>query len=296
MQASISRGPRLPVVHRAAPISLVVSVFIAFLILSACSVPGHAQYAASLQGTVADPTGAVIPDAKVTLTDKETNRTLTAQSNGSGTYTIGALEPSNYKVEVSRTGFKNKVVDNVRILANQPNALNVTLEVGATSAETVTVNAASEPVIDTATGQLGSTVSQNEISHLPSYGRDVYQLVQLAPGMFGDQSQAGGGGTNNLPGNQGPGGSGANNGIFSTENRPQAFASGGRNDTNNVTLDGVGVTSVTWGGAAVITPNEDSVKEVKIVSNSYAAEWGRTSGAQIQVWHQQFSRISLYPG
>ena len=285
MQASISRGPRLPVVYRAANFSL-IPVLIALLVLAVCSARGYAQYAASLQGTVADPTGAVIPEAKVTLTDKETNRTLTAQSNGSGSYTIGALEPSSYKVEVSRTGFKNKVVDNVRILANQPNSLNVTLEVGATSAETVTVNAASEPVIDTATGQLGATVSQNEISHLPSYGRDVYQLVQLAPGMFGDQSQAGGGGTNNLPGNQGPGGSGANNGIFSTENRPQAFASGGRNDTNNVTLDGVGVTSVTWGGAAVITPNEDSVKEVKIVSNSYDAEWGRTSGAQIQVTSQ----------
>ena len=215
MQASISRGPRLPVVYRAANFSL-IPVLIALLVLAVCSARGYAQYAASLQGTVADPTGAVIPDAKVTLTDKETNRTLTAQSNGSGSYTIGALEPSSYKVEVSRTGFKNKVVDNVRILANQPNSLNVTLEVGATSAETVTVNAASEPVIDTATGQLGATVSQNEISHLPSYGRDVYQLVQLAPGMFGDQSQAGGGGTNNLPGNQGPGGSGANNGIFST--------------------------------------------------------------------------------
>jgi len=259
---------------------------IVLLALAVCSMPASAQYAASLQGTVADPTGAVIPDATVTLTDKETNRTLTAQSNGSGTYTIGALQPSAYKVTVTRSGFKNKVVDNVRILANQPNSLNVTLEVGTTNAETVTVNAETQPVIDTATGQLGSTISQNEIGSLPSYGRDPYQLVQLAPGMFGDQSQAGGGGTNNLPGNQGPGGSSATSGIFSTENRPQAFASGGRNDTNNITLDGVGVTSVTWGGAAVITPNEDSVKEIKIVSNSYDAEWGRSSGAQVQVTSQ----------
>lgn len=286
MQANISRGPRLPLDHSAAVSHLRISILIAILVFAGFSIPSGAQYSASLQGTVADPSGAVIPDATVTLTDKETNRTLTAQSNGAGTYTIGALQPSTYKVTVSRTGFKNKVVDDVRILANQPNALNVTLEVGTTNAETVTVSASTEPLIDQATGQLGSTISQEQIGNLPSYGRDVYQLVQLAPGMFGDQSQAGGGGTNNLPGNQGPGGSSATSGIFSTENRPQAFASGGRNDTNNITLDGVGVTSVTWGGAAVITPNEDSVKEVKVVSNSYDAEWGRTSGAQIQVTSQ----------
>jgi hypothetical protein len=286
MQANTTRGPRLQAGHRTVVSQFSIGSLIVLLALTVFSIPARAQYAASLQGTVADPTGAVIPDATVTLTDKETNRNLTAQSNGSGTYTIGGLQPSTYKVTVTRTGFKNKLVDNVRILANQPNSLNVTLEVGTTNAETVTVNAETQPVIDTATGQLGSTISQNQIGNLPSYGRDVYQLVQLAPGMFGDQSQAGGGGTNNLPGNQGPGGSSATSGIFSTENRPQAFASGGRNDTNNITLDGVGVTSVTWGGAAVITPNEDSVKEVKIVANSYDAEWGRTSGAQIQVTSQ----------
>jgi len=68
-----------------------------------------------------------------------------------------------------------------------------------------------------------------------------------------------------------------------TENKPQAFANGQRNDTNGISLDGVQVTSVTWGSAAVITPNPDTIKEIKVDVNGYDAEFGRFSGAQIQM-------------
>jgi hypothetical protein len=104
--------------------------------------------------------------------------------------------------------------------------------------------------------------------------------------MFGDGSQGSGGGTRNLPGNQGDGGSGNSAGVFQTENKPQVFGNGGRNDTNGISLDGVSITSVTWGSAAIITPSEDSIKEMKVVANSYDAEYGRASGAQIQVLSQ----------
>ena len=59
-----------------------------------------------------------------------------------------------------------------------------------------------------------------------------------------------------------------------TENKPQVFGNGGRNDTNGITIDGVQVTSVTWGSAAVITPNPDTIKEMKVVTNPYDAELG----------------------
>src|SRR4051812_9646168 len=101
MQANILRGPRFPLHQTAAVHQLSLFILLAMLVLAGLSTPSHGQYAASLQGTVADPTGAVIPDVTITLTDKETNRTLTAQSNGSGTYTIGALQPSSYKVSVT---------------------------------------------------------------------------------------------------------------------------------------------------------------------------------------------------
>jgi Carboxypeptidase regulatory-like domain len=257
----------------------------AILLLLFIAVPAQAQYNASLQGTVADAQGALVPGATLTLTDKETNRTLKATSNNGGDYVFTELLPSIYKLEVSRDGFKTQVIDNLKILSEQANALNVKLDVGGT-AETVTVNASTQPLIDTETGAISGTIDQNDIAKMPSFGRDVFQLVQLAPGMFGDGSQQAGGGTNSLPGNQGDSGSGATAGVFQTENKPQVFGNGGRNDTNGISLDGVAITSVTWGSAAVITPSEDSIKEMKVDSNEYDAEFGRTSGAQIQVISQ----------
>ena len=119
---------------------------------------------------------------------------------------------------------------------------------------------------------------------MPSFNRDVFQLAQLTPGVFGDASQAGGGGSFNLPGNQGPGGtSGGAGGIFETENGPQIQSGGGQYETNSITVDGISTVSAVWGGTSIITPSEDSVGDMKVVSNSYDAENGRFSGAQIQV-------------
>lgn len=255
------------------------------LLLALCALPAQAQYGASLQGTVTDPTGALVPGATLTLTDKETGRVLTTQSNDAGTFLFGALGPSNYSLAISRNGFKTKTIDNVKVLPEQSNGISVVLEVGAAS-QTVTVNANTEPLINTENGQVGATINSQQIDKLPSFGRDVYQLVQLAPGMFGDASRSGNGDTNSLPGNQGDSGSGGSSGIFSTENKPQVFANGSRNDTNGISLDGVGITSVTWGSAAVVTPNEDSVKTVHVVSSGYDAEYGDNSGGQVQITSQ----------
>src|SRR6516225_6690428 len=103
--------------------------------------------------------------------------------------------------------------------------------------ENVTVTDAS-PLIDTETSNLSGTVSEKEFQKLPSIGRDPFQLLQLAPGAFGDGAQGAGGGTNNLPGNAGPGGSGSNSGIFQTENQVQVIANGNPIYANNITLDG----------------------------------------------------------
>ena len=110
---------------------------------------------------------------------------------------------------------------------------------------------------------------------MPSFGRDVFQLVQLAPGIFGDGAQGSAGGSAQLPGTQGPGATGGNAGIFQTENGPQALAHGGQYENNGISIDGIATTSAVWGGTTVITPSEDSVQNVKIVSNNYDAELGR---------------------
>ena len=154
----------------------------------------------------------------------------------------------------------------------------------ATLEQTVTVNGSAAPLLDTDTATVSSTISSNEIQHFPSYNRDVFQLAQLTPGVFGDASQGSGGGSLELPGNQGPGGSSsANAGIFATENGPQIQTRGGQYETNGISVDGISTVSAVWGGTSVITPSEDSVGDMKIVSNSYDASVGRFSGGQIQV-------------
>ena len=242
----------------------------------------QAQYRASIQGVITDPQGAIVPGAKVTLTNLETSKTQTDTSNSAGIYNFGALPPSRFKLEISKDGFKTKVYDNVQVIAEQVNALDVELEVG-TATETVTVNAEDVPLIDTETAQISGTITNKQIQSLPVFGRDVFQVVQLAPGFFGDGSRTGSGDTNALPGNQGPGGSGAATGVYATENRTQVTAAGGRTDGNGVSLDGVSINSVSWNGAAIVTPNPDSVKLAKAVSNDYDAEYGRSSGGKIQV-------------
>ena len=253
-----------------------------FLALSV-SLPATAQFQASLRGTVTDPTGAVIPGVTVTLSNDETNQTQTTESNGSGIYTFNSLAPGHYHLAAERQGFKKKTVAPVVLIPEQPNALNLQMELG-NAQQTVTVNGSAAPLLDTETATESATINSNEIQHLPSYNRDVFQLAQLTPGTFGDASQGGGGGSLELPGNQGPGGSSSSNaGIFATENGPQIQARGGQYETNGISIDGISTVSAVWGGTSVITPSEDSVGDVKIVSNSYDASVGRFSGGQIQV-------------
>lgn len=255
------------------------SVLIAILAVSLPS--ALAQFQASLSGVVSDPTGAVIPGATVTLRDLATNRTLTATTNGSGAYVFNQLPPDHFELKVTQAGFRSKVLPNVSIVPEQANTMNVTMEVGAAT-QTVTVSGNQVPLLDTSTASTSGTISSNEIQHMPSFSRDPFQLAQLAPGAFGNGAQQAGGGAQSLPGSNRSSTSN-NSGIFTTENAPQIVAAGAQNENNGITIDGISTVSAVWGGASVITPSEDSIQDVKVVTNSYDAENGRFTGAQIQV-------------
>ncbi|HEY7354018.1 MAG TPA: TonB-dependent receptor [Terriglobales bacterium] len=255
-------------------------IFVFFtMLLFACS--ALAQYRGSLRGTVTDPQGAVISGATVTLTDTNTGHTLTSTSDANGIYQFNALPPAPYHLSAQASGFKQKELQNVQIIPEQPNALDLQLEVGQTT-ETVTVTGTTQ-ALDTETATIAGTISSNQIQHMPAFGRDVFQLAQLAPGVFGDGAQGAGGGGQNLPGTQGPGATGGNQGIFQTENGPQAVAAGQQYENNGISIDGISTTSAVWGGTTIVTPSPDSIDNVKVVSNAYDAENGRFSGAQIQV-------------
>src|SRR5690242_518352 len=262
--------------------------FIRAIVFAVCAVflvaAAHAQYRASIQGTVTDTQGAVVSGATITLQNEETGQTYKTTSADDGIFNFNGLPPSKFTITVEKTGFKSKTIKGVGVVAEQANAVNVQLEVGQVT-ESVTVNGESEPLIDTETANLAGTVNSMDIQKLPSIGRDPFQLLQLAPGAFGDGARAGSNGGNNLPGTT-VGGTGGTDGVFKIENGGQITANGARTGENNYQIDGVETTSVTWGGTSVITPNEDSIKEVKIVTDNYDAENGRYRGAQVQIISQ----------
>ena len=240
-----------------------------------------AQYRASIQGTVTDTSGAIITGATITLTDLGTAKVQVTTSDSHGLYNFNALPPDQFSLVAEHAGFGKKAIQHLQLIPEQANAVNFSLGAEGTN-QTVTVRGDEQPALDTETASINGTVSSNEIQHLPSFGRDVFQLTQLAPGSFGDGSQGSGGGTNSLPGTL-IGASGSTDGIFKTENQPQIVANGNQNSANGISIDGINTVSAVWGGASVITPSEDSVDDLKIVSNSYDAENGRFAGAQVQV-------------
>jgi Carboxypeptidase regulatory-like domain/TonB dependent receptor len=252
------------------------------MILAITAIFANAQFKAGIQGTVTDNAGSIVSGATVTLTNKETNQTQQTQSSDGGFYRFSGLAPGQYTVTVEKENFKKQVVEEVTVNAEALEGVNVSLQAGGVS-ETVTVTAETAP-LETEDANIRKTISTEEVLSLPQNGRNPYELARLTPGVFGTGARSADGGGTLLPNTSGPGGS--SNSIFATEDRQPISANGQRVSSNNYQIDGSSVNSQTFGGAAVITPSQESVKEVQITSSTYSAEDGRNSGAQIKVVSQ----------
>jgi hypothetical protein len=242
----------------------------------------YGQFKAAVQGTVVDMKGAVLAGATVTLVNKETGRAQQVITTDVGFYRISGLPPGTYTISAELSGFKKKVLENVVVGAEEVRGIDFTLEPGEVK-ETITVTAEG-PAILTESSEISGRITTSEILRLPQVGRDPYELVRLTPGVFGLGARDGRGGSVGLPNTVGPGGS--NDQIFATENRPPVTANGQRVEANNFQIDGVTAMSQAWGGAAVVTPNQESVKEIRVLANHYSAEYGRNTGAQVLVVSQ----------
>ena len=248
----------------------------------------QAQYRASITGTVIDTSGAIVPGATLTLTDTGTNAKQVRTSDANGFYSFNALPPDTFSLVVTKDGFQERDLVNLQLNAEQANSVNVQLTVG-TKATTVTVNASTVAALDTNTANIGQSISERDIQHIPVYQRDVTSLIQLAPGVLADGAQSAGGGGFQSPGTQtgassgGGGNLGHSSSIFSTENGASANTNGGQFQNNGYTIDGISTVSAVWGGSTIVTPSQDSVGNVKILTNAYDAENGRFSGALTEI-------------
>lgn len=254
-------------------------------VLQVFAVTAEAQFKASIQGTVNDTSGAVVSGVKVTVTNTETGKSQETVTGDEGFYRVGGLAPGNYDVTAELTGFKKNVIRNITIHAEEAQGVNITLATGPVSESvTVSATAAEAAQIQTENANVDRAITTREILRIPQVGRDPYNLIRMTPGVFGDGARGGAGQAVNLPNTTGPGGS--NTSIFQVENQVPISANGQRVSANNFQIDGVSVNSLEHGGAAVVTPNQESVKEIQVLSSTYSAEDGRNTGAQIKVVSQ----------
>jgi hypothetical protein len=262
-----------------------IRVMVCGLFLLLATGTALAQFKAGVQGTVKDSSGGLVPEAKVILTNTETGKTQETTTTDEGFYRISGLPPGKYTLTTEKPGYKKSVLESVTIGAENVQGVDILLETGDVSA-TVTVSDESSSQLETENANVRGAITTEEIQRLPQVGRDPYSLIRIAPGVFGDTARGGPGNKATfIPGTEELGG-GSNTGVFQTENQVQVSANGQRVSSNNYMVDGVSVNSLGLGGAAVVTPNQESVKEVSVVTSSYSAEDGRNTGAQVKVVSQ----------
>ena len=218
-----------------------------------------AQFSANVQGTVTDSSGALVPNASVTLTNLDTGIPSHATSNSSGQYHVNSLSPGRYKVHVEAQGFQSKDVT-AQITTQQEAGIDVTLGVGGTS-ETVSVEAEAEGVNPQET-RIQATLDTQQVRDLPLQSRGTLNLVNTAPGVSGYSE-----GLNNFAVEQTPGGS-ANGHYF-----------GG----NLYVIDGVSITSNITTGTGNISPNADSLQEITLQTNTFHMDFPGGSGVTTEL-------------
>ena len=238
------------------------------LLIYGLTLPTWAQVAtAELSGTVLDPSGAAVANAKVIATATATNVSHNTVSENNGNYVISFLPPGDYAVTVEAPGFRKLVQNGVSLQINQQANLDFTLQVGdVTQTMEVTGQA---PLLESESSSLGTVVNQQLVNELPLNGRNFIQLATLSPGVNGVGFSA----TGTIM-----------SGTRPDDRRPgtEIFSNGNREGSNNFLYDGIDDNErLTL--SIVLRPAVEAVREFKIQTNLYSADSGRNSGAVVDV-------------
>lgn len=232
---------------------------------------GLAQNASTgaITGSVKDPSGALVPNAKVTVISHATGDQRTAVSGHEGSFIVPLLPPGVYTVNVSATGFKVLSVGDVKVNVTETVTVPIDLEVGATN-QTVVVSS-SALMIQTESAELGRTTNTQAIETLPLVTRNYTQIIGLNPGVSAEVTNASALG-------RGTGSQGTGSGGFSSQ--------GGTSNDNNFHMNGIEVNDLQGSGdfsGGIPVPNPDALDEFRVVTGQYDAAYGRNAGAQVNV-------------
>ena len=234
-------------------------VFLCMLLAAGSAI---AQDTASITGTVTDPTGAAIPNAKVTITNTDKGINRSGTTNSTGDYLFAALPIGKYDLTVTAQGFKEYQAKGVELTVAQKARADVAMQVGAESSE-VTVMGTQVAQVETQSSDLGGTVTGKEITQLELNGRNFTQLITLVPGVSNQsgQDEAGVGVSGNV--------------SFSVN--------GGRTEYNNWEMDGGDALDNGSNTTLNVYPSIDAIAEFKVLTSNYGAQYGRNGSGTVEV-------------
>jgi len=217
---------------------------------------------AAILGVVRDASGAIVPGTSLTARNVETGQTRTAVAGDDGSYRFSALPVGNYEVRVEQPGFRSQLRSGLTLAVGQEAVVNFTLEVGAIE-QTVEVTAEA-PLVNTTTGSLGGLVDEQRMADLPLNGRNYIDLTLLQPGIQQHKNV-----------NYGAGLTGT---YFSSNGAPVR--------SNNYLLDGALMVNAYGASSASATGQTlgvEGIREYRVVTNSFSAEYGMTMGSQMVI-------------
>lgn len=221
-----------------------------------------AQSTATLSGTVTDPSGAVVPGAQVTVHGNATGSDRVVPTDGSGLYSVPSLQPGDYQVQVTASGFSTYTIKSLTLGVDQRTTVNAQL--GLTGAgETIQVDSAAS-IIDAQTITVGQVIDQRTVQQIPLNGRHFLDLTNLVPGSVVPPA----------------------NGSLTSASRGLGansfITSGGREDSANFMINGVNLNDLTQ-NQITFQPSINTTAEFKISNSTYSAEYGRSSGSIVNV-------------
>jgi len=212
----------------------------------------------AIVGLVQDPTGAIVPNAAITLTDTDTGLVLHTKTDSSGNYVFSPLKIGAYKVEVSAPGFNTTVQENIHVHVQDRVEADVTLKLGST--DTQVEVSTSPPLLQTENSSTGQVIEAKTINETPLNGRNWVFIAQLTAGVA-----------------PASGSRGSKGGDFE--------ANGQRPEQNNYIMDGVdnnvNVVDFFNGASYVVRPPPDALAEFKVQTGSYSSEFGHSAGAVV---------------